>query len=49
MNFKIDILTKKRITNLDIFLSFSVFYNKFRKISKTVLKTVADEVTEIFI
>ena len=49
MNFKIDILTKKRITNLDIFLSFSVFYNKFQKISKTVLKTVADEVTEIFL
>ena len=49
MNLKIDILTKKGITNLDIFLSFSLFYNKFQKISKTVLKTMADKATEIFL
>ena len=49
MNLKIDILTKKGITDLDIFLSFSLFYNKFQKISKTVLKTVADEATENFL
>ena len=45
MNVKIDILTKKGITNLDIFLSYSLFYNKFQKMSKLVLKAVADEVT----
>ena len=49
MNLKINILTKRGITDLDIFLSFSLFYNKFHKISKTVLKTVADEATEIFL
>ena len=49
MNLKINILTKKGIANLDIFLSFSLFYNKFQKISKTVLKTVADEATKIFL
>ena len=45
MNLKIDILTKKGIINLDIFLSFSLFCNKKKKISKIVLKTVADEAT----
>ena len=49
MNLKIDILTKKGITNLDIFLIYSLFYNKFQKISKTILKTVVDEATEIFL
>ena len=49
MNLKIDILTKKGITNLDIFLSFSLFYNKFQKISKTVLKIVANEAIKIFL
>ena len=49
MNLNIDILTKKGITNLDIFLSYSLFYNKFQKISKTILKKVADEGTEIFL
>ena len=49
MNLKIDILTKKGINNMDIFLSFSLFYNKFQKISKNVLKTVADEATKIFL
>ena len=44
----IDILTKKGITNLENFLSFSLSYNKFQKISKTILKTVVDEATEIF-
>ena len=49
MNLKIDILTKKGITDLDILISFSLFYNKFQKISKTVLKTMADEATKIFL
>ena len=49
MNLNIDILTKKGITNFDIFLSFSLFYNKFQKISKTVLKTMVDEAIEIFL
>ena len=41
MNLKINILTKKKVTKLDIFLSFSLFYNKFHKITKTVLMAVA--------
>ena len=49
MNLKINILIKKGIANLGIFLSFFLFYSKFKKISKTVLKTVADEATEIFL
>ena len=49
MNLKIDILKKKGITNLDIFLSFSLFYNKFKKITRTVLMAVAKEAIEIFL
>ena len=49
MNLEINILTKKGITNLDIFLSFSLFYHKFQKITKTVLMTVADDATKNFI
>ena len=49
MNLKINILTKKGITKLDIFLSFSLFYHKFQKIIKTVLMGVADDATENFI
>ena len=44
MNLKINILTKKRVTNLDIF-----FYYKVHKITKTVLMAVAEEATEIFL
>ena len=32
MDFKINILTKKGITNLDMFRSLSLLYNKFQKI-----------------
>ena len=49
MNLKINILTKKGITNLDIFLSFSLFYHKFQKITKTVLMAVVDYATEDFL
>ena len=45
MNLKINILTKKRVTNLDIFLC----YYKFQKITKTVLMAVVEEATEIFL
>ena len=45
MNLKINILTKKGFTNLDIFL----YYYKFQKITKTVLMVVAEEATEIFL
>ena len=44
MNLKINILTKKGFTNLDIFL----YYHKFQKITKTILMAVAEEGTEIF-
>ena len=49
MNLNINILTKKGITNFDVFLSFSLFNNKFQKISKTVLKTMVNEAIEIFL
>ena len=49
MNLEINILTKKGITNLDIFLSYSLFYHKFQKITKIVLVTFADDATENFI
>ena len=50
MNLKINILTKKGITNLDIFLYFFyVFYHKFQKITKTVLMVVVDFATENFL
>ena len=49
MNLKINILTKKGITNLDIFLSFSLFYHKFQKITKTILMAVTDYATKDFI
>ena len=45
MNLKINILTKKGFTNLDIFLC----YYKFQKITKTVLIAVAEEGIEIFL
>ena len=49
MNLKINILTKKGITNLDIFLSFSFFCHKFQKKKKqTVLMAVADMLLKIF-
>ena len=46
MNLKINILTKKGITKLDI---FSLFYHKFHKITKTVLMVVADVAIGIFL
>ena len=46
MNLKINILTKKGITNLDFFFPFSLFYHKFHKITKTVLMAVADYATK---
>ena len=49
MNLKINILTKNRVTNLDMFLSFSLFYNKVQKITKTFLMAIAEEATEIFL
>ena len=49
MNLEINILTKKIVTNLEIFLSFSLFYHKFQKITKTVLMAVVEEATEIFL
>ena len=49
MNLKINILTKKGITNLDIFLSFSLFYHKFKKITKIVLMAVANYGTKNFL
>ena len=49
MNLEINIITKNGITNLDIFLFFSLFYHKCQKITKTVLMTVADDATENFI
>ena len=45
MNLKINILTKKGFTNLDIFL----YYYKFQKITKTVLMVVAKEAIEFFL
>ena len=45
MNLKINILTKKGFTNLNIFL----YYYKFQKITKMVLMVVAEEAIEIFI
>ena len=44
MNLKINILTKNRFTNLDIFL----YYYKFHKITKTVLTAVVEEATKFF-
>ena len=45
INLKINILTKKGFTNLDIFL----FYIIFQKMTKTVLMAVAKEVTDMFL
>ena len=45
MNLKINIITKKGFTNLDIF----IYYYKFYKITKTVLMIVAEEAIEIFL
>ena len=44
MNLKINILTKNRFTNLDIFL----YYYKFHKITNTVLTAVVEEATKFF-
>ena len=44
INLKINILTKKGFTNLDIFL-FDII---FQKITKIVLIAVAEEATDIF-
>ena len=49
MNLNNNILTKKGITNLDIFLSFSLFVHKFHKITKTVLMPVVDYAIEDFL
>ena len=45
INLKINILTKKGLTNLDIFL-FDII---FQKITKTVLMAVAEEATDMFL
>ena len=45
INLKINILTKKGFTNLDIFL-FDII---FQKITKTVLIAVVEEATDIFL
>ena len=45
INLKINILTKKGFTNLDIFL----FYIIFQKITKTILMAVAKEATDIYL
>ena len=44
MNLKINILTKKGFTNLDIFL----FVIIFQKITKTILMAVAEVAIDIF-
>ena len=46
MNLKINILTKKSVTNLDIFF-FS--YYKVKKNTKIVLMAVDEEATKIFL
>ena len=45
MNLKINILTKKGFTNLDIFL-FDII---FQKITKIVLMAIAEEATDILL
>ena len=45
MNLKINILTEKGFTNLDIFFC----YYKFQKITKTVLMAIVEEATENFL
>ena len=45
IRLKINILTRKGFTNLDIFL-FDII---FKKITKIVLKAVAEEATDIFL
>ena len=45
MNLKINILTKKGFTNLDIFLFDIIFQN----IIKTFLMALAEEATDIFL
>ena len=45
INLKVNILTKKGFTNLDIFL-FDII---FQKITKIVLIAVAEEDTDIFL
>ena len=49
MNVMINILTKKGITNLDIFISYSLFCHKFQKTTKLVLMVVADYATDNFL
>ena len=45
INLKINVLTKKGFTNLEIFL-FDII---FQKIKKIVLMVVAEEATDIFL
>ena len=45
INLKINILTKKEFTNLDIFL-FDII---FQKITKTVLMEVVEEAIDMFL
>ena len=45
INLKINILTKKGFTNLDIFL-FDII---FQKITKTILMAVVEEATDMFL
>ena len=45
INLKINILSKKGFTDLDIFL-FDII---FQKITKTVLKAIAEETTNMFL
>ena len=48
IHLKINILTKKGFTNLDIFL-FDIIFQKITKRKKTVLLAVAKEATDIFL
>ena len=45
INLKINILTKKGFTNLDIFLVDIIF----QRITKTVLLAVTEEATDMFL
>ena len=45
MNLKINILTKKRVTNLDIYFLVIIIFRKTQK----QLMAVAEEATEIFL
>ena len=45
MNLKINILTKERNANFELFLCFT---KNFRKLEKTVLTIVAEKAADIF-